>query len=404
MQNSTNRTKSYGDKVINTQMNSPARRITNITNRPTQGSTSDMPGNNNGNTSTPMSPTGIPDTGTTPDNMNNIPGTNNGMPPVTNGTGTIPRTPLIYGAPVDNTPGGTSSPGTRMGTPTNRGTTPATPMQGGMAPGPQMGTPMPGGMAPGSQMRTPMPGGAAPRAPMRTPMPGGMAPGPQMGTPMPGGMTPGSPMRTPMQGGMAPGPQMGTPMQGGMTPGPQMGTPMQGGMTPGPQMGTPMQGGMAPSQVPVQPPYITCPYYPGSINPMYMPGNTPYNVPMGIPLYPMYGYDNSEDLDKDLEYMKQLYPNTAKNIQKEMTNECDRLEYDGSFMYDEYPDKTSMDKIIDRVYEKVKDVEEEPQLETNSISFFPRRRSNFLRDIVTLVFLNELFNRRRRHRSRSRWF
>ena len=49
--------------------------------------------------------------------------------------------------------------------------------------------------------------------------------------------------------------------------------------------------------------------------------------------------------------MRHLYPNTAKLIQRAVEDECDKLEYDGSVMFDEYPDKTSLDRIIDRIYE-----------------------------------------------------
>jgi len=139
------------------------------------------------------------------------------------------------------------------------------------------------------------------------------------------------------------------------------------------------------------------------INYIPMPQVTPYNTPMGIPLYPLYGYDSCEDLDRDMNYLKQLYPNTAKRIQKEIDEECDKLEYDGSVMFDEYPDKVTLDKIIDRVYEKVKDLDETPQVEINSY-YAPRRRQNLLRDLVTIILLNEIFNRRRRYRSRRRWF
>ncbi len=120
----------------------------------------------------------------------------------------------------------------------------------------------------------------------------------------------------------------------------------------------------------------------------------------------MYGYDNCEDADRDREYMKQLYPNTAKMIQKEVNHECDQMEYDGSMMFDEYPDKTSLDRIIDRVYDRVKDMEEEePQVEINSVYYYPRRRQrNLLRDIVSLILLEEIFDRRRRFRRRKRWF
>jgi hypothetical protein len=135
-----------------------------------------------------------------------------------------------------------------------------------------------------------------------------------------------------------------------------------------------------------------------------MPMNTPYNTPMGVPLYPLYGYDNCEDLEKDMDYFQQLYPSSARRIQNEINNECDKLEYDGSVMFDEYPDRETLNRIIDRVFDKVKDMDETPSVESNSIYFAPRRRRGLLRDFISIILLNELVNRRRRRRSRRRWF
>jgi hypothetical protein len=136
-----------------------------------------------------------------------------------------------------------------------------------------------------------------------------------------------------------------------------------------------------------------------------LPEHNPYKVPMGIPLIPLYGYDSCEELDKDASYMKQLYPSQAKIILPYIESECDQMEYDGSVMFDEYPDKVIIDKITDRIYEKVKDMDDEPQLEAKSLYFYPQRRSGSnLRDVITLLLLNEIFNRRRRYRSRRRWF
>ena len=239
---------------------------------------------------------------------------------------------------------------------------------------------------------TPM-NGTTPRTGM--PMNGTL---PRTGTPM-NGTTPRTGM--PMNGTL---PRTGTPMNGST---PRTGMPMNGTL---PRTGTPMNGSTPPTGMPqnnISPetPNMPQSYLPyGSLNYVPLPKVTPYNTPMGIPLYPLYGYDNCEDLDRDLNYLKQLYPNTAKRIQKEIDEECDKLEYDGSVMFDEYPDKVTLEKIIDRVYEKVKDLEEAPQVEINSYFYPPRNRQNLLRDLVTIILLNEIFNRRRRYRSRRRWF
>ena len=215
---------------------------------------------------------------------------------------------------------------------------------------------------------------------------------PRSGMPM-NGITPRTGM--PMNGTT---PRSGMPMNGTT---PRSGMPMNGTT---PRTGMPMNGTTPRTGMPMNGTSSgNIPLYP--VNGQYMPPCTPYNTPMGVPLYPLYGYDNCEDLDRDMKYMKQIYPNTAKRIQREIDNECDKLEYDGSIMFDECPDKVSLERIIDRVYERVKDMDEVSEIGINSFSSDPRRRQqNLLRDLVTIVLLNEMFHRRRRRRSRRRWF
>ena len=306
MQKSTPTSRSEGGKRINTQMN---REITTP---------------NNGTI-----PRQIPSPGTrNVPNITNRRPINEAVPPVPGDKTTPPiGMPLDRGTPPNTT------------TPTNRGTTPSTPIN--RVTTPPAGVPLNG-------RPVPMNGNVTPPA---------------------GGPINGMP-RMPMNGNMTP--PAGTPINGM----PRM--PMNGNMTP--PAGAPING------MPI------------------MPNNTPYNTPMGVPLYPLYGYDNCEDLDRDMDYFRQLYPSSARRIQGEINNECDKLEYDGSIMFDEYPDKIALDRIIDRVYENIKDMDEAPQLEANSVYYYPRRRQNILRDFVSIILLNEIFNRRRRYRSRRRWF
>jgi hypothetical protein len=165
-----------------------------------------------------------------------------------------------------------------------------------------------------------------------------------------------------------------------------------------------------------------------------------YRVPMGVPMMPLYGYDNCDDADKDWDYMRQMYPSAARKIQKEIEDECDKLEYDGSCMFDEYPDRVYIGRIADRVYDRVKYLEDEI-LTTESVTtpddsehdnksvetsqFGPEgrfggfdrdrrhdhrddrhrgRRNNFLGNLIDVILFNEILNRRRRFRSRRRWF
>ena len=56
----------------------------------------------------------------------------------------------------------------------------------------------------------------------------------------------------------------------------------------------------------------------------------------------------------DLEYMKSLYPDLPKRILPYVEEECDRMEYTGSVMFDVYPDKLQLRIMCNRICENVK--------------------------------------------------
>jgi hypothetical protein len=140
--------------------------------------------------------------------------------------------------------------------------------------------------------------------------------------------------------------------------------------------------------------------YPQNMYPQW----DPYRSPMGVPLLPLYGYDNSEDLDRDIKSITLLYPRAAMLLHPHILEECDKLEYDGSLMFDEYPDKVLTEQIVNRIYEKAKNLEEYTQVTATNVSEQNIYRQNYFRDIISLLLLNEFINRRRRYRSRKRWF
>lgn len=53
--------------------------------------------------------------------------------------------------------------------------------------------------------------------------------------------------------------------------------------------------------------------------------------------------------NKDVEYMKRQFPNPLQIIQVVIDDECDQLEYSGSVMFDEFPDKTHLGMIVDKI-------------------------------------------------------
>lgn len=137
-------------------------------------------------------------------------------------------------------------------------------------------------------------------------------------------------------------------------------------------------------------------------NRSYVANNSTYSIPGRANTMPSYEYDNYE-LDMDIVNIKRLYPGTVRSLEPYITEECDKLDYEGSFMFDENPDKVSVERIVDRIYERTDPPDSEPELEASYMTR-RRRRNNNRRDIITIILLNEFLNRRRRHRNRRRYY
>lgn len=70
--------------------------------------------------------------------------------------------------------------------------------------------------------------------------------------------------------------------------------------------------------------------------------------------YPMQTvYLEELEYEKDMQKLKDLYPKEVRSIQTMVEDECDKMEYDGSLMFDEYPDRMMLDRIVKRIYDGV---------------------------------------------------
>ena len=94
--------------------------------------------------------------------------------------------------------------------------------------------------------------------------------------------------------------------------------------------------------------------------------------------------------------MKELYPREVKRILEMVEEECDKMEYEGSLMFDEYPDRMMLEQIADRIAEKMRMVEEH-NMEAS------QRRDDF-RNLIGVLLNHEMYRRRCRHRRCNRWW
>lgn len=96
--------------------------------------------------------------------------------------------------------------------------------------------------------------------------------------------------------------------------------------------------------------------------------------------------------ERESEYLREMYPREAKLIKDMVENELDMVDYRGSFIYDEYPDKylffRLVKRVADRYFQQITPVEGENANTANK---------PWIQEIVQVILANEIY-RRRNHR------
>lgn len=136
-----------------------------------------------------------------------------------------------------------------------------------------------------------------------------------------------------------------------------------------------------------------------------------------LPYYMAYPLDlkeyGEEKRDRrDVDYMKSIYPMSAKKILPYVEEECDRMEYEGSMIYDEYPDRLLLYMMAGRIYDRMKEGEkkeiameiEKEQVETQDLKRKKRDREETIMDLVQILLYQEIVQRRCRHRRNCRHY
>ncbi|MCM1145024.1 MAG: hypothetical protein NC318_07565 [Blautia sp.] len=79
----------------------------------------------------------------------------------------------------------------------------------------------------------------------------------------------------------------------------------------------------------------------------------PFYMAYPLPLY----YQEEDTVTRDLEYLQQMYPAQAKKYQRIIADILNTMDYEGSCIYDEYPDKWQLYKLVQVVMDKIKRME-----------------------------------------------
>lgn len=119
---------------------------------------------------------------------------------------------------------------------------------------------------------------------------------------------------------------------------------------------------------------------------MYKNSIIPFYV--AYPNYQMY----SDEYRKmqDLEYLQAMYPAEVKEYQKRINQTLDRIDYAGSMIYDEFPDRISLYKLASDITKSiVRDKDTEDKSEAKHI------------EIIVQILLYYEIHKRRYKRSDS---
>lgn len=106
--------------------------------------------------------------------------------------------------------------------------------------------------------------------------------------------------------------------------------------------------------------------------------------------YPGVGERTNQDMMRDLEYFQQMYPRDVRRYQQRVSQMLDRMDYDGSMIYDEYPDRFS----IERLSASMMDVIKREEMMNNPGREFAPEKWEGLQELIFVLLNNEIYKRR----------
>ncbi|MCM1089932.1 MAG: hypothetical protein NC092_12320 [Butyrivibrio sp.] len=133
-----------------------------------------------------------------------------------------------------------------------------------------------------------------------------------------------------------------------------------------------------------------------------------HKFPTSVPLpfymtYPGYqGGAQERALVQDMEYLQQVYPNEVKRYQRRVAEILDKMDYEGSMIYDEYPDYGSLRRMVESIIKILQNEEKElPEKqgtqEEGSVQeegSLPLEKWKWLEGLIQVLLCDEIYKRR----------
>lgn len=112
----------------------------------------------------------------------------------------------------------------------------------------------------------------------------------------------------------------------------------------------------------------------------------PFYMTYPLPMY----YQEEDSIIRDLEYLQQMYPSEAKKYQKMIASILDKLDYEGSMIYDEYPDRWQLYKLSMDILDRIKREEQKDEDQKDT----PPEKWEWIGDMVQILLFYEVYKRR----------
>ncbi len=120
---------------------------------------------------------------------------------------------------------------------------------------------------------------------------------------------------------------------------------------------------------------------------------SPYSIPLPFYMtYPGYlGPRQQNTIIQDMEYLQQSYPGEVKRYQRKVAEILDKVDYEGSMIYDEYPDKYSVMQLAGTITRMLrKEEEENAGQEPEGLS----EKWTWMEGLIQVLLSDEIYKRR----------
>jgi len=107
-------------------------------------------------------------------------------------------------------------------------------------------------------------------------------------------------------------------------------------------------------------------------------------------------YEQDRDVMRDLEYLQQLYPLEVRYFQRRVGEILDRMDYEGSIIYDEYPDRLGLERLLESIWTIIKKEEWEGESDISDSA----ETWEWIKALLFVLLNTEIYKRRNGNRRR----